>query len=196
MKRKKHSTLTITPKGGLNKTGPKRIFTSEDLRNIEWLAKLGATNEQFAMFFEVTSVSTIEYWMKKYPEYRNAVKKGGLEADMKVAQSLYKRAVGYSYIEEEYTAIEVDGKKMPMDQMCLVKRTKKTLPPDVKAASKWLSVRQRTQWTVVPETILRHTGNVNHLHRKLQEIPIQELTPAAQEMLFEITQKQLTTDTN
>ena len=192
MERKK---LPSIPKvSGLNKTGPKRKFSDQDLWAIEHLAKLGATNIQIAQFFQVT-VSTVEYWSKKYDDYRIAFKRGGLEADMLVVQGLYKRAVGYSYIEEEYTQIERDGEKVPLSEMCLVKRVKKTLAPDVKAAIKWLSVRQREQWTVVPESILNVKGNVNHLHRKIQDIPIGELTPESQKMIFEISQKQLSIDT-
>lgn len=173
-----------------SKTGPKRIFSEQDLRAIEFLSKLGATNTQFANFFNV-SVSTIEYWVKNYSEYRDAVKRGGIEADMKVVQSLYKRAIGYSYIEEEFTAIESEGVKFSLKEMQLVRRTKKVLPPDIKAIIHWLRIRQREIWSVVPEMLHRHTGKVDHLHRRLQDIPIQELSPEAQKVLFEITQKQL-----
>lgn len=165
-----------------------RTFTPKDLRAVELLTKLAATQDQIANFFRVNT-STVKGWQQRYPAFRESMKRGGIEADMKVAQSLYKRAVGYSYIEEEYTAIEVNGKKIPLDQMALVKRVKKTLPPDVKAAIHWLRIRQRETWTIVPELLHRHTGNVGHLHMKLQEIPVKELSTESRALLFEITQK-------
>jgi hypothetical protein len=178
------------PPKEVKKRGPKRIFTEQDLHAVEMLTKLGATDKQIAMFFKVTT-SAVEVWNKRYPDYVEARKRGGIEADMKVVQSLYKRAIGYSYIEEEYSAIEMDGAPIPMSQMRKVKRVKKRLPPDVKAAIKWLQVRQKETWTIVPEMIHKHSGSVNHLHRKIQEIPIQELSEQTQQMVFELTQKQL-----
>jgi hypothetical protein len=187
----KRQNFTSLKKGGTNKPGPKRSFSEEDLRAVEFLSKLGATDKQFADYFQLKSVSTVERWMNVYPEFRAARKRGGIEADMAVVQSLYKRAVGFEYIEEEYVAIEYDGKKMPLNQMRLAKRTKKYVVPDVKAQLRWLTARQRQQWAIVPEAVLRHTGDVNHLHRKIEDIPVQELTPEQQKLLFGITQKQL-----
>jgi hypothetical protein len=188
----------IKPQSGkrvLNKRGPKRIFTEQDLRAVELLSKLGATNKQFAEFFKV-HITSVEEWMKNYPEFSEAKNRGGINADMKVSQSLYKRAIGFKYIEEEYTAIEIDGKPVPMDQMVRVRRTKKVLPPDVKAIIHWLRIRQREIWSIVPELLHRHTGKVEHLHKKLQDIPIEELTPETQKMLMEVVQKQLTERSN
>lgn len=172
------------------KNHKKRTFTYEELRAVEHLARLGATNAQFAEYFEV-DVIRIEAWKRNYRMFRSAVKKGGLIADVRVVNSLYKRANGYRYVEEEYSAIEIDGKEMALDQMRKVKRTIKVLPPDVKAALHWLKVRQREIWANTEQSTVLHVGSVNHLHQRLQDIPVHELTPAAQKMLFEITTKQL-----
>lgn len=177
---------------GGGKPGVKKSFKPAELRAVELLAKLGATGKHIAAFFDVHE-STVEGWHRNNKPFQKAYKRGSVEADLKVAQSLYRRATGFSFIEEEYTAIEVDGVKMPLEQMALVKRTKKRLPPDVKAAIHWLRIRQREIWTVVPEMLHLHTGNVNHLHRKLQDIPVQELSGDAQKLVFEIAQKQLAT---
>lgn len=188
MKRTQFSNL---PKKA--KTGPKPGFTKRDLKDVTLLAKLGASQKQIAEYFE-TGIDNVEYWMKKHPVFHAAVKRGSIIPDMKVANSLYKRAVGIEYIEEEYTAIEVKGKKVPLSEMALVRRTKKWLPPEVKAIIHWLRIRQREVWSVVPEMLHKHTGNISHLHRKLQDIPVQELTEDAQKFLFEIVQKQLSVD--
>ena len=57
---------------------------------------LGATNETLAEFFGV-SATTIKKWMNKYPGFKESVRRGKDVADMEVAHSLYRRAVGYSY---------------------------------------------------------------------------------------------------
>lgn len=168
----------------------RRIFTKKELRSAEWMSKLGATQRELAEFFEV-DITTLEGWVRRYPEFKAAVKAGGVIADMKVAQSLYKRAIGYEFIEEEFSAIEVNGQPVPMDKMRRVKRTKKKLPPDVKAQTQWLKVRRKDLWAVSSEMVHKHTGKVSHLHQQIQDIPVEELSEDAKTILFEIGQKQL-----
>ncbi len=189
-------TRTKGPLLKRNKTGPVREFTDEQLRHVELLSKLGATNKQMALFFDVTE-KAVEKWGQSRPEFVEARKRGGMEADMKVAQSLYKRAVGYSYIEEEYTAVTdpETGQRIPMSEMVRVKKIKKMVIPETKAAIHWLRIKQRQHWSVVDEMLHRHTGKVEHLHRKLQEIPMDELSEGAQKFAFEIAQKQLSVGT-
>ncbi|WP_199538098.1 hypothetical protein [Emticicia sp. C21] len=59
---------------------------------------LGATNESLAEFFGV-STTTLKKWMKKYPGFKESVRRGKELTDMKVAASLYKRAIGYNYLQ-------------------------------------------------------------------------------------------------
>jgi hypothetical protein len=167
----------------------KRVFSRAELRAVEHMARLGATNQQMAEYFQV-GADTITSWKNQHPLFAKAAKRGGLMADLKVSESLYKRAVGYKYIEEEYSAIEIDGEKMPMDKMVQVKRIKKVLPPDVKAAMHWLKVRQREVWHPAAEVVNRHVGQVNHLHAQLQDMQIEQLSPEAKNVLFELIQSQ------
>jgi hypothetical protein len=73
---------------------------------------LGATNETLAEFFGVSS-TTIKKWIKKYPGFRESIRQGTVVADMKVAESLYKRAIGYTYAQvvTEYVRITVTQKE-------------------------------------------------------------------------------------
>lgn len=170
--------------------GRKRVFTYTELKAVRHLSQLGATEKEIAEYFDV-EVERIQEWKRNHRLFKAAVNQGGLIADMKVAKSLYKRAVGYRYIEEEYSAIEIDGVVQPMEKMCKVKRTIKTVIPDVKAQQHWLKVRRRNEWSSFDVQAVLHGGSVNHLHQKLQDIDIQQLTPESQKMLFEITQQQL-----
>lgn len=170
------------------KEGKKKVrigmrFTEEELVQVEVLSKLGATTAQLAMFFRV-DMSTIDTWIQKSKDFQMARQRGGIEADMKVADSLYKRAVGFHYDEEEKLISAATG------EVRMVKRTRKYVVPDTKAAIQWLKVRQREVWTL-PELHL-HGGKVEHLHRRLQDIPVQDLSQSAKEVLFELTQKSLT----
>ena len=60
------------------------------------LALLGATDKEMAMVFEVDPV-TIGYWKRTKLEFKEALQRGKIEVDMKVAESLFKCAVGYEY---------------------------------------------------------------------------------------------------
>lgn len=172
----------------------KRVFHRDELRVVEYMAKLGATNQQMADYFEI-DVATLVSWKSKFPKFAKAFKKGGIIADLKVGQSLYKRATGYSYIEEEYSTIEIDGQKKELSEMCQVKRTKKVLPPDVKAAVTWLKVRQREIWCQTQEVTHHMSGRVSVLHARLQDIDVNQLTPESKKVLFEISQQQLLLET-
>ncbi len=56
----------------------------------------GATDQELAEFFDV-SLSTIKNWKAKHPAFLAALKIGKAEADDRVEQSLYARAMGYSH---------------------------------------------------------------------------------------------------
>jgi hypothetical protein len=178
---------TNTPKTG--KTGPQRVFTFKQLEHVRLLSMLAATDKQIAQFFGV-DVSSVEKWMQNYPTFYDARKQGGMFADMQVAQSLFKRAIGYEFQEQEFTSIrdKKTGEDTPYQH---VRTVVKHIQPDVKAAIHWLRVRQRENWSVVDEQRVNHTGKIEHTHRALKEIAVDELPKEAQEMVFELTQKQL-----
>lgn len=56
------------------------------------LAILGLTNEGLAKYFDV-SLSTIGKWIAEIPEFSDALKKGRVDADADVAESLYSKAI-------------------------------------------------------------------------------------------------------
>lgn len=170
---------------GKRRTGPTRYFTFKTLRETELLAKLGATNQQLAEFFKV-NITTIEYWLQNYPQFRKAKEKGGIVADMKVANALYKRAVGYDYEEKEYIR--------KFGRLILNKVMHKKMPPSEKAINTWLRNRQRELWSEAGRfTVDQHVhGSVQHTHTH-KDIDLEELSDQARELMFEIGMKQLGT---
>lgn len=98
---------------------------------------LGADDEKLAEFFEV-HVDTIYEWTKKHKVFSEAKKNGKDRADADVAQSLYKRATGYSYKEKKISSGQ-DGKEY-------ITETTKEVVPDTAAAFIWLKNRQSNRW--------------------------------------------------
>lgn len=97
---------------------------------------LGATDKQLAQFFEVNEDS-IHEWKKRHPKFSESLKRGKEEADSKVAQSLYRRALGYEHKEDQI--FQYQGKPV-------VVPTIKHYPPDTTAAIFWLKNRQKEHW--------------------------------------------------
>ena len=102
----------------------------------EKLCKLGATDKELADFFEIDE-ATIYRWKIEYPEFCDSIKRGKQIADMEVADSLYKRANGYSHHED----VIFNDKGVP-----LVVQTTKHYPPDPTSMIFWLKNRQPKQW--------------------------------------------------
>lgn len=171
------------------KTGPTPIYKYH-IEKVTELAKLGATQKQVALFFDV-SVKTVEYWNRNYEDFKEAWKAGAIEADMRVAVSLYRAALGYDYEEAEYT--QVTDPETGQPKMVLKRLMKKHVPPSVQAAYKWLNVRQREIWST-PELSHHHIHSGKIDHRHIEDIPVDELSREAQELAFEIIQKQLSVE--
>lgn len=105
------------------------------------LALLGAKNIEIAEFFEVNE-DTIYEWKKVYPEFSEALKNGKVKADAEIASSLYERAKGYEYIEQQVVKIKVGR----FEESVEVVAVKKVAPPDTTACIFWLKNRHPEAW--------------------------------------------------
>jgi len=150
----------------------------------ELVGKLGARNQDLAEFFEV-DVTTIEYWCKNFESFALAVKKGRLEAGLKVSQALFQRAVGYSHKDTQMFFDQKRGRIVEKEYI-------KHYPPDVAACKNYLSIMFRETWAENSSININHnhSGTINH--RKIEEIPLHELSQEQQALLFELNMKQLT----
>lgn len=100
------------------------------------LCELGATDVELAGFFEVATV-TIWRWQSAHSEFCKALKRGKEAADNRVENSLYHRAVGYTF----------DSEKVFQSQGQIVRTaTIEHVPPDTTAAIFWLKNRRREEW--------------------------------------------------
>lgn len=100
------------------------------------LCALGATDAQLADFFEV-AVSTINLWKSQHPEFSEAIKVPKGQADDRVEQSLYRRAMGYEHDETDIRVVQGAIVATPI---------RKHYPPDTTAAIFWLKNRRPEQW--------------------------------------------------
>jgi cell fate (sporulation/competence/biofilm development) regulator YmcA (YheA/YmcA/DUF963 family) len=103
---------------------------------VEKLCKLGATDKEIGDFFNVTE-TTINNWKIKEPEFFESIKRGKIEADMNVADSLYKRAMGYEHDEVHITSFQGEITKTPIV---------KHYAPDTTAIMAWLNNRRPEQY--------------------------------------------------
>lgn len=97
---------------------------------------MGATDEELADFFEV-SQTTVDNWKIKHPDFLGSLRQGKIEADSRVAQSLYERALGYEHPEEKIVQLRGEVVRVP---------TTKHYPPDTQAAALWLKNRRSNDW--------------------------------------------------
>lgn len=128
-------------------------YTPENLKMVQMLAKLGATNLEMAEALGVT-LSTFHLWRNTHEEFSDAIKVGKDAADDRVAESLYQRAMGYSHPELDIRVI--DGAIVETPVM-------KHYAPDTTAAIFWLKNRRPQEWRDKQE--IEHTGEVSLTNR-------------------------------
>ena len=109
-------------------------YKAEYVDRVFRLCLLGLTDVQLSESFDI-SESTLNLWKIEYPEFSESLKAGKVEADAKVAASLYERACGYSHPEDK---IFNNGGDI------IVEPTIKHYPPDTAAAFIWL--KNRAGW--------------------------------------------------
>lgn len=86
--------------------------------------------------------TTLDSWRKKYPEIRNALKKGKEIVDYKVENALLKSALGYKTKEVKVTTLMRYGKVIETTK----EATEKDQAPNVSACQVWLYNRLPNKW--------------------------------------------------
>jgi len=97
---------------------------------------LGATNDDLARMFNV-SATTVDKWIAEIPEFSGALKEGREEADQRVADSLFRRAIGF-----EHPAVKI----MAYEGQSWEHAYTEKYPPDTVAAIFWLKNRRPDLW--------------------------------------------------
>lgn len=131
-----------------NEGGRPTKYKPEYNQQVYELCLLGATDAQIAAFFDI-SESTLNEWKKDIIKFSEAVKRGKIQADSKVAAALYKRAIGFSYDETTFERIDMGENLKERDIKADVYKKKvvtKMVVPDTGAAMNWLKNRQKDIW--------------------------------------------------
>lgn len=111
-------------------------FKPEFVEQARKLCALGATDREVAEFFNVTE-QTLNNWKVDHPEFFESLKLAKKEADERVEQSLYRRALGYSH-----DAVKILAGKEGVIREPYVEH----YPPDTTAAIFWLKNRKPAEW--------------------------------------------------
>lgn len=102
------------------------------------LALLGHTDKELAIAFEVTH-QQINKWKQRNEAFARALKRGRDEADGRIAERLFRRAMGWSQPDTKFFYDSKRGKVVS-------KRYIAKFPPDVTAMIFWLKNRQSEKW--------------------------------------------------
>lgn len=111
-----------------------------------FLLKQDATDADIADFFGKAE-STINLWKTKHPEFLEAIRAGKTQADVEVAQSLYDRATGAVWTEQQAFKVKC-GKDQ---EKVVVVDVVRAAPPDTQAIGLWLQNRDSSRWRKNPE---------------------------------------------
>jgi hypothetical protein len=114
------------------------------------LCLLGATDADMADFFEVDE-RTVNRWKQDHHAFCQSLKDGKAVADANVAQSLYRRALGW---ETEAVKIVADAKTGAEHIVPYVER----YPGDTTAQIFWLKNRRPDQWR--DKQNVEHSGSI------------------------------------
>lgn len=144
-----------------NEIGRPTKYKPEFCETAYRLCLLRAKDTELADFLGIAE-STIYEWKKEYPEFSEAITRGKIVADANVAKSLYDRAIGATYYEEQAFKLK-KGKDLEVIE---VVKLEKQAPPDTQAASLWLRNRRSADWNDKSEV---PTININ-VHKAEQEV--------------------------
>ena len=149
-----------------NRSGPKSKLeenTKLVLDNAQYYASKGNTQRTIAKKLGV-SLGTIEGWVRNFPEFKKALKKGEKEAIENVKKAFYESAIGYSHpdtviLTNRVTEYGKDGKPIKSYNEPLIVPTIKRYPPNALSCLKWLTIKDRENWMDVQK--LESNLNIN-----------------------------------
>ena len=139
---------------------PEEWLEPERLILLEGWARDGLFDAQISKNMGI-SEATLYNYKKKYPQIKEALRKGKEVADFEVENALYKRALGYTIrITEEKIDKNGDIHECERDLH---------IPGDVTAQIFWLKNRKRMQWRDKIE-YSSDSNELNKLDELLKEI--------------------------
>lgn len=117
------------------------------------LALLGVTDQELANHFDVTE-RTINNWKVDHPDFFQSLKDGKAAADARIGKSLFERAEGFEWTEQQAIKIKVG----PHEEKIEIVEVTKRVPPDTTACIFWLKNRRSANWR--DKVDHEHAGNM------------------------------------
>jgi hypothetical protein len=145
----------VTKEVKKKRRGKPTLFKPEFTEQVEKLCRLGHTDKDLALFFNV-SINTIDNWKKRYPDFFAALRRGKLDADTKVAEALHRNATGFEHYEDHPVKLkrkffDHTGKVIRTEEYVEIVRLKKHSRPDTTAQIFHLKNRRPDQWRDVKQ---------------------------------------------
>lgn len=132
-----------------NNGGRPTDYQPEYAEQVRKLCEKGFTDPEIADFFDV-SIRTIYRWKLNHEEFCQGLKLGKDVPDDRTERSLYHRANGYSWKEQQAFKLKdveyEDGKKVRETERVEVVEVNKHVPPDATSAIFWLKNRRKDHW--------------------------------------------------
>ena len=179
MEMKSHVDYNLPP---INRSHNKGKYHPDMAKTAQHLVGvLGARNSDLAVVFGVCE-ATIDNWIRNYPDFAAAVKESKYEAGNMVVTSLFRRALGYSHPDVHISSYKGEVTMTPI---------MKHYPPDTQAAIRWLGIIFPEIWTESKNMNVDHTINATFVHKKIEELNLDNIPEEVQRALFEVHLKQL-----
>lgn len=140
--------------------GRPKKYKKEYNEQVYKLCLLGATDDQLADFFNVCT-DTIHNWKKTEIGFFDSIKKGKLQADSEIANSLFHRARGY-----EHPEVKVFHNSMALNKEERIVKVDliKHYAPDPAAIIFWLKNRQPKAWRDKQEVEANNTNTNTNMN--------------------------------
>lgn len=130
---------------------------------------IGATDADLAAAFDV-SEKTINTWKQKHPPFLQSLKAGKAHADSKVADCLFRRAIGY-----DHKAVKIFNNAGESFEHEYIEH----IPPDTTAQIFWLKNRRPAQFRANPEVSVTVNNEVSVEQNEAK--PAEKMTVAEME---------------
>lgn len=160
-----------TPEDTIRRHEAASKFQDIFIKQAKLLARRGADDNELAEFFGVTA-RTVRNWRHAYPEFAEATRVGKGEADDRVERSLYERAVGYRYVEQQAIKVKVEKDREAVE----IVEVEKMMPPDTVAMQFWMKNRRPAEWRDRREHTI--SGAITHIADPAQAREILERAKA------------------
>lgn len=133
------------------KIGRPKEFKPAFCQKAHAMAQAGATDREIAQALDIAD-RTLYRWRHDFPEFCQALTLGKDSADQRVENSLYHRAVGYSF--DSVKIMQHEGQPVIHEYV-------EHVPPDIGAIQFWLKNRRGTDWRDKHDVALGGTIEIN-----------------------------------